>query len=244
MKCDEKLAQTHLTALDPKSLRYEPNGASTAPDFEVSLDPDGKIGVEVRRLNLNRRNGLSYTGLENDGIPLFMEMKKLVSHLQTPSEHRWYLSYSFARSDQHPRGPLSQWPTVKKYVQLCLENTKRNQSECVHTFGADHDPKAPETLRTLEFLRLGEPGEGQIRLGAIHDLDTAGWCSHLLSESVRICLLDKTPKRREWSSAYSQCWLVLLDYVGHGIPEDIQIKHDWDKLIVINPEDPLLAYEL
>jgi hypothetical protein len=50
MKRDEDRAQTYLLSLAPKKLLFEPNGESTAPDFEVCLQSEVRIGVEVRRL--------------------------------------------------------------------------------------------------------------------------------------------------------------------------------------------------
>jgi hypothetical protein len=159
-------------------------------------------------------------------------MKSLACEMQAPSSHRWYLCYSFERTKAFPRGPLSQWSAVESYVQLCLGRLAQGQIEPSRIFGADYDAEAPETIRTLELLKTGKTDKGLVQLGSVQDLDTAGWCAQLLVDNMNVCLRDKTPKRSQWSDGYAECWLLLVDYVGHSIREGIAVSHAWNRVVV------------
>lgn len=43
---------------------------------------------------------------------------------------------------------------------------------------------------------------------------------------------------------YSEWWLVLIDFVSFGEWEQISIQHDWDKVVLIDPQNPRRSYEI
>ena len=62
---DEIRASQYLKTLQHSSLQYEPLGNVT-PDFVL----DGKIAIEVRRLNKNYKNDEHLVRIENTEIPI------------------------------------------------------------------------------------------------------------------------------------------------------------------------------
>jgi hypothetical protein len=98
MEVSEELVNKHLVHLGFKSVEYEPDG-NIPPDFLV----EGRIGIEVRRLNQNELTGSGFRGLEEVTIPLQMKMIKLLASLG-PAESgvSWFVCYSLKR-------PLPPW---------------------------------------------------------------------------------------------------------------------------------------
>ena len=46
-------------------------------------------------------------------------------------------------------------------------------------------------------------------------------------------------------SKYSEWWLVLIDHIGYETKEALTVPfHDWDKIILIDPQDHTRAFEL
>jgi hypothetical protein len=43
---------------------------------------------------------------------------------------------------------------------------------------------------------------------------------------------------------YPEWWLILIDHIGYGAREPIHVDHDWDKVILVNPLNPELGYEV
>ena len=72
----EQLALTYLESLRLGPVTHEPDG-NVPPDFLI----DGRIAVEVRRLNQNEAVANGHRGLEETAIPLNARLRKLLASL-------------------------------------------------------------------------------------------------------------------------------------------------------------------
>lgn len=79
MDDSENVAYEYLLSLGIGSVIYEPDG-KVPPDFLVN----GRIAVEVRRLNQNEVTKTGISGLEEIRIPLHKNLVKLFSSLGPP----------------------------------------------------------------------------------------------------------------------------------------------------------------
>ena len=63
---------------------------------------------------------------------------------------------------------------------------------------------------------------------------------------------EKTEKSAQYRPRYPEWWLVLIDYIGFGsLPcsaEDLRaeagLADDWDKIVLVHPENRESYYEL
>lgn len=72
MDASEAVVEKLLKHMGFESVVYEPDG-NTPPDFLA----DGRVAVEVRRLNQNHDSGDGKRGLEETSIPLWNKVEKL-----------------------------------------------------------------------------------------------------------------------------------------------------------------------
>ena len=93
MDSSEEAAHAYLVYLGFKDIVYEPDG-KVPPDFLV----EGRIAVEVRRLNQNEQTASGFRGLEVVAIPFQMKVRRLLMSLGPPrSGASWYVHYNFRR---------------------------------------------------------------------------------------------------------------------------------------------------
>jgi hypothetical protein len=81
-------------------------------------------------------------------------------------------------------------------------------------------------------------------LGGSVDHDTVGWLIPMLTKNIQECVTEKTRKIQAVRGKYSDWWLVLVDRINYGRREELQIRHSWDKLILISPREPSRSYEV
>lgn len=102
MDDSEKTAKKYLEYLGFEGIVYEPDG-NVPPDFLVN----GRIAIEVRRLNQNEGNGSGFRGLEEIAIPLQMKIGKLLASLGPPkSGSSWFVHYTVRR-------PVPAWGVLR-----------------------------------------------------------------------------------------------------------------------------------
>lgn len=215
-------------------LVFEPDG-NVPPDFLVG----GRIAVEVRRLNQNEETENGYRGLEEVRIPLREAVARLLPTLgPSIAGESWYVVYRFWR-------PLPSPGELKKGLQAKLA-----------TFLAD--PANGEKEFTVgqrfrvELLEAGRPYSDFFVLGGFTDRDSGGFVLSEMSRNIRICVQEKTGKVAAVRSRYPEWWLCLDDHIGYGLGEEdraqlrtlLRLEHNWDKIIVVNPEDPRQGYEV
>jgi hypothetical protein len=228
MDASEKLAFAYLSSLGFSQIAYEPDG-KVPPDFLIK----GEIAIEVRRLNYNKRMASGkYEGLESSQIALTRTMRATLASFGPPKEGKsWFVGYRFSRPIPHLR-------KLRRRVHEALTAFLEGQR------GLESNEISVTDRFELILNPVSNPRTTCFTLAISSDHDTTGWTASLLQENIRICLEEKTRKIARFRSNYTKWWLVLIDHVGYGTREPIQIKHDWDKVLIVNPLDPKCGYEL
>jgi hypothetical protein len=226
MDRSEELAQEFLKSLNPSSVLYEPDG-KVCPDFLV----DGRIAVEVRRLNEHVTDCEGeLQGVETDQIAVIRLVQKLCSDLGPPPQSKsWFICYDFRR-------PLPAFRTLSQELRRALTRFLNSGLERAEfTVGRSFD---------VSLIPASDPHETCFLLGSASDLNTGGFVAALLEKNIRICVEEKNRKREKVRSRYPEWWLVLIDYVGYGAWQQVDVEHDWDKVLLVDPKNPLRAFEL
>ena len=73
-----------------------------------------------------------------------------------------------------------------------------------------------------------------------------------MEKNIRYCAAEKLRKVSKVRSRYPEWWLTLVDYVGFGIDDydlemfrnQVRIEHDWDRIVVIDPNEPTRYFEI
>lgn len=221
----ERLAADYLRLTGFSSIEYEPDG-NVPPD----LLADGKVAIEVRRLNQNFVNIEKRRGLEEDAIPLKHLVEEVLQEFGSPDDgHTWILVYSFCR-------PLLRMSDLKTHLRRFLRDFLSG-------------PRVPQShvelaeCMEISLLRAESPGKHMFELGMFTDRNSGGW---LLSELVRnltLVIEEKSKKIEPYRSKYPIWWLLLADRIACGLSDHNQSKflslfsaqHEWDRIVLINP---------
>ena len=84
------------------------------------------------------------------------------------------------------------------------------------------------------------------------DGDSGGFVVHEMLKNLRLCVEEKTLTVAAHRHRYPTWWLLFIDLIGWVLDEyDRQqlrahwdMTHNWDKIILVSPQNPLLAFEL
>jgi hypothetical protein len=122
-KVEEQIAETFLHQCGHSSV-YEPCGRDTSPDFLV----DGRIAVEVRRLNQNFLSADGCReGLEQQWFRIFRyAIPKFLASFHPPiSDENWFVSIRFRR-------PVENWHSLRSKLRQKLNafTNQRPRSAC------------------------------------------------------------------------------------------------------------------
>jgi hypothetical protein len=226
MKDSEELAFQYLSSLGFVDIEYEPDG-NVPPDFLVN----GMTAVEVRRLNQHYidETGVS-VGLEKDRFRLHLCIKQVLKSLGPPVSGRsWFVMYDF----QRPLPPLKQ---VRKSIAEALTNFRDGIIK-------------EQTYMICKSINLSVFPSSKIFsdcfvIGGSMDGNSGGWLGRMLQENIDICVREKTNKIAHFRNRYEAWWLVLIDHIGYGSIEPLNVAHDWDKIIILNSQNPLQAYTI
>src|ERR1035438_2127173 len=175
MKDSEKIALFYLSSLGMSPI-YEPDG-NIPPDFLV----DGKIAIEVRRLNHNEVSGAGRPrGLESDRIALVRSMKEMLPSLGPPKiGNSWFVHYRFSR----PVYPVAK---LKRAVQEVLVAFRDGQIDGTRFAITDRFE--------LTLIPSSKVFPDYFVLGGYVDRDTTGWLVPDLEKNIRICVREKSEK--------------------------------------------------
>jgi hypothetical protein len=235
MKREEKLAHQYLVSLGLGPAVYEPE-RNAPPDFLLN----GTIAVEVRRLNQNEITETGERrGLEETWIPFNMQFRKLLASFGPPRTGiSWFVSYSISR-------PLDPWSDVRPALKRCLTIFRDNPSTGKVTM-------AVTKRLEIDFFPASKVHPTLFLWGAGQDYDSGGFVVHEMLKNLQMCVEEKTRVVANHRHKYPEWWLVFIDLNGwvldeydrSQLREHWNMEHDWDKIILISPQNPLSAFEI
>lgn len=236
MDTSETLAFHYLTSLHLGDVVYEPDG-NVPPDFLVN----GRIAVEVRRLNQNSEGRLGRPqGLEELVIPLRHKIQKCLREYGPSQDGEcWYVGYGFRR-------PLDSWKVLRPLIDEALTEFKRSPERI--------RKKIKLTKRfNIDFFPAGVDHGSFYILGVHMDEDSGGWVMSELDRNLRICIAQKEAKVLPYRQKYPIWWLVLDDHIDYAVDyEDRErfkaevtqrIRHSFDKIVLLDPRGKRRAFE-
>jgi hypothetical protein len=237
MDTSEKLVADFLAHSGYTNVVFEPDGNVT-PDFLVQ----GRIAIEVRRLNQNYEGEGATKGLEEVSIPLRQKFERLVTSLGPPIRNEsWFVSFHFRR-------PIEPWSALKLKLRVTLldfmNSTKQQDVEV--SLGNAFE---------LNIFRASNPHASFYVMAGYTDRDSGGWLVSEIMRNLRICVNQKTNNLAKVRAKYAEWWLVLVDHIGHGLDDlDRQQLHaqvtaqslspDWRKIILVDPHDHTRSFEI
>jgi len=235
MNDSEKFVLEYLTGRGFGSVVYEPDG-NVPPDFLI----DGRIAVEVRRLNENEKTATGHRGLEEVSTPLTALIQKALLAIGPPRYGiSWFVSYSYRR-------PLPPWRQLDKVLRKVLREI-RDQPDL-----GTRRVYVADKLR-LSFTPAAELHPNLLVLGSWSDHDSGGFVISDIAHNLRICMAEKSLKISKIVSRYPEWWLALDDRIGYGdLDEDdrnelqrlVRRDHPWSKIILVNPLRPSNGFEM
>ncbi len=235
MDASEKSVNAYLAHQRYASVVYEPDG-NVPPDFLI----DGRIAVEVRRLNQNEDTSNGSRGLEEVTKPLHAAVSKVVTSLGPPTAGvSWFVIYTFRR-------PLPPWKQLETMLADALRRFQEEPSD---------QPTATRMAKgfTLRFIRASKTHATFFVLGGSSDHDGGGFVVAEMARNLRICIDDKSRKVASFLNRYPEWWLALEDRIGFGVLDEsdrqdlrqlISVSDPWSKIVLVNPLNPALGFEL
>lgn len=234
MDRSEKVAKTYLERFGFKDICYEPDG-NVPPDFLC----DGRVAVEVRRLNQQRRDisGQPLGGVEEKAIPLWQWLKQYLAALGPApvSGESWYVFYRFS-------GGLPDWKDLKNAFDSVLKP---------FMVASDRQPFRKRIAKglTITVSRASGPGLHQRFFAAsgYTDAHQGGWLLSELQVNLLHCIQEKSQKVTPYKARYPEWWLVLPDHIGYGLDEfDQELFREqvtvpesaFDKIVLLDPRNP------
>jgi len=233
MDRSEQVVSEYLSHRGFLDVVYEPDG-NVPPDFLI----DGRIAVEVRRLNQNENTPNGHRGLENVAIPLRAKVCALLKTLGPSDDESWYVMYRLRR-------PLPPWKQLAAALRTELLEFRNNTNRSRTT-------RTVTPMFRVTLIKAGRSYPDFFVLGGFADSDSGGFILAELSRNISICLTEKTRKVACVRAKYPEWWLMLVDYIGYGIDERdheevrqlFQFEHSWGKIVLVNPLDATQGYEL
>lgn len=238
---DERRAEQWLKSQGYTDIRDLSVDGQDPPDFVV----DGRVGVEVRRLNwmtdANRKN----QGIEEIEKPLERMIRKVLKDVGEPPG-----GYSVQVSCDLLATSLPEPEVTRKQVKQAVE-------ECVEILDkALQSGEAPERRWAhmkgrldMHFHPFSAPGPGRFILMPVEAAThLRGWADKDLIDNIRRCIADKTKKIRNIVHLYPEWWLVLVerDLYAPGNQDDswITIRNGlgdtkpWSRIVVLSVTQP------
>lgn len=227
----EQRAADYLRAQGYGQVVFEPDG-NIPPDFCF----DGKVAVEVRRLNQT----FADEGLNELAIPLSQRLKTILASFGQPVDGRsWYVFWRFKR-------PLPPWRTLRKEIQRALEEFRSRGTR------DDHVNLAVTQGLDLRLAVATAAHKEMFVPGGYTDRQSGGFLLAEMERCIQDHVAEKTLKIAPYRSRYSEWWLILVDFIGYGLDsfdqemfhDQVAIQHQWDKLIIIAPLGAPRGFEI
>jgi hypothetical protein len=224
MNQDEKCIFDHLIHNGYIHPIFEPDG-NVPPDFLV----DGKMAIEVRRLNQNENSTGKRRGIEETAIPLRNRFSRLLTSLGPPVDSQsWFISYHYYR-------PLPGWKTLEAGLRTALD-TFENPSDGVTTISITPN-------FTVNIARASVIFPSRFLLAGFSDPDAGGFVVSEMLQNLRLCIEEKEKKIESVRNKYPIWWLALVDRTGLGADKSdyeeikpyLDKNHHWDRIFVVVP---------
>jgi hypothetical protein len=243
MNLDEQRVDQFLARCGYHNVVFEPDG-QVPPDFLVN----GRIAIEVRRLNQNLVTADSTRELETLRISLNRMVEKLALSLGPPIQGgSWFLNFRLRR-------PIDRLRVLERKLRDVLQKFRTSET------------REPTNLEIESGFTIGlYPASGSHStfyvMGLYTDRDANAWIVPEMVENLQICIGEKANKIARVRSKYPEWWLILVDRVsrytlGNSDWDEIRAQLDesraqltvqldaWDRIIVIGPEAPPPAFQL
>jgi hypothetical protein len=134
--------------------------------------------------------------------------------------------------------PLPKFKIIKKRLRAVLnefcDNPKdeRINLQVVNNF-------------TLDIFPAGDPNGKFFKMAGNLDFDRGGWVISEMEKNIEFCSIEKLEKVERVRDKYDVWWLALVDYIGYALSlEELQSidpsivnEHNWEKILVINPQN-------
>lgn len=224
-KKDELIAQRYLKKCGFSDVVYEPI-KNCPPDFLC----DGRVAVEVRRLNQTFDENGKRHGLEDAEIQLMHRVRKLLVSMGPSSQGRsWFVFYTFRR-------PLLNWVKLrlllKEKLSFFAVSGDQRKFECTITPGFEIEVFPATKAHGQKFV-----------FGGYMDDNSGGWMFSEMLSNIALCIEEKARKVEPVRKNYTEWWLVLVDYIAYGqcqaeiaeIQSKLQSHYPFDRVVVISP---------
>lgn len=234
MKWEETHARTYLEHLNLGPVVHEPHGNVT-PDFVV----DGRIAVEVRRLNQYHFGGGKPEALENVTHAIANVVKSVMQSFGPPfpddglGRRCWALFYRFER-------PLAPHKQLRQALTAALEEVRRDRPDVPREFvlGAGASVRViPSPI--LKPTMFWEVGRG--------DQNSGGMLMDMYQSSLDIVVAEKWAKvsKSPHRAQYPEWWLVLIDTLGTKLDDfdleifldEVSVARGFDRVIIVAGND-------
>jgi hypothetical protein len=170
-----------------------------------------------------------------------MTLRKLLISLGPPisGQPSWFLTYRFRR-------PIQSRRRLVEALRARLSSFREDERIQTPTSFALDD------CFEVRLIRAAKAHETFFVIGGYSDEDSGGWVLVETEKNLRIIIEEKTRKIAPFRHKYPEWWLVLIDYIGYGVDESdrqsfrdrLAVEHDWDKIILLNPLDPRISFEV
>lgn len=226
MNKEEKIAETYLiNSLGFRNVVFEPDGNSP-PDFSI----DGRIAIEVRRLNQHYFTKDNAQGLEEDRFRLFKLIRSSLKEFNSQYKgDTYWVQIKFRR-------PVGKGPTVKKAIRKALTGFL-NQP---HAFPCDI-----KVINNICFSIFCSkpPVKGTVfQFAGGGDEESGGFVLAQFKKNFDHCVEEKSEKIRCHYHEYASWWLILVDKIAYSfddrekskIKSMVSVNSCWEKVIVLN----------
>lgn len=235
MNDSEKCIFNYLKSRGYINIVHEPDG-KIPPDFLI----DGRIAVEVRRLNQNEKTSTGHRGLEEVSKPLATLVEKGLDAIGPPINGvSWFVDYTYRR-------PLPNWRKLEELLRNALR-------EIMYRPNLENEKVRISKNIRLNFTRASNVHSNLFLLGGYSDHDSGGFLVAELAHNLQICIEEKSRKVSKVRSKYSEWWLALEDRISYGDLDEhdrnslrklVEDHSPWNKIILVNPLKPSSGFEL
>ncbi len=238
MNRDEEIVKQYLLSqgYDESQIVHEPDG-NIPPDFAV----DGRLAIEVRRLNQQYAFEDGQKGLEEDRIPIDrMVENALADYGSSEDGHYWLVSW-------HIRRPLAKTGIIKKELLKLLSIVGSASTDNIGTITQqirNNHPQwypdnpywspDPKSDRINLFLPSGlgvslskyttemPPDCQKFEPSARMDWDAGGRVIGILERNIKHCIAEKEIKVERYLDKYEEWWLILVNHITYYLLCDLE----------------------